>query len=152
MITVWKTTKLRCNPHAPYTDENGTRHLKVPDELYEEVADPAQPGDYCHDTYYRTEQDDAPYVAYTKKTDSAVAAIQIEKEKASIRELEQAVHDGYMKVSRQFMIQVMQTLAAQQAITHDQLYAANKGYKAIFDLEASIVPKRDVINDLEKLL
>ena len=33
-----------------------------------EIADPAPPEDYSEETYYRTEQDDAPYVVFTKKS------------------------------------------------------------------------------------
>jgi len=33
-----------------------------------EIADPAPPADYSDETYYRTEQDDAPYVVFTKKS------------------------------------------------------------------------------------
>lgn len=40
-----------------------------------EVADPAPPDDYDPDLYYRTEQDDVPYVIFTKKSDDQVAAI-----------------------------------------------------------------------------
>ena len=32
-----------------------------------EIADQQPPADYSEDTYFRTEQDDAPYVVYTRK-------------------------------------------------------------------------------------
>lgn len=70
---IWKTTQTRCNPYAPYTSPDGTRYTKVPSNLYEEIADPVPPADFSDDTYYRTEQDDAPYVVFTKKSDEQLA-------------------------------------------------------------------------------
>ena len=37
-----------------------------------EVADPVPPEDYSEDTYFRTEQNDAPYVVYTRKSDEQI--------------------------------------------------------------------------------
>lgn len=81
MATIWKATKLRCNPFAQYTDANGTTHVKVPAELYEEVADPLPPEDYNPDHYFVTEQDDAPYVVWTRKSDEQIAEIELAKAK-----------------------------------------------------------------------
>ena len=39
-----------------------------------EIPEPDAPVDYSADTYYRTEQDDAPYVVYTKKSPEQLAA------------------------------------------------------------------------------
>lgn len=44
-----------------------------------EIAEPTPPADYSEDTYYRTEQDDAPYVVYTKKSAEQIAAVRWEK-------------------------------------------------------------------------
>ena len=82
MIPIWKETKLRCNPHARYTAPDGTKHVKVPTDLYEEIAEPAVPEDYSPDTYYRTEQDEAPYVVYTRKSDEQIAEVQTQRAKA----------------------------------------------------------------------
>lgn len=81
MIAIWKTTKLRCNPHAPYTDEKGTRYLTVPAELYEFAPVPTPPAGYNPDHYYVTEQSTAPYVIYTKKSDEQIAQIELAKAK-----------------------------------------------------------------------
>ena len=84
---IWKHNQRRCNPNAAYTDEQGTRYNKVPSHLYEEVADPAPPADFSDDTYYRTEQEDAPYVVYTKKSDEQIQAARWTKIKAKRDEL-----------------------------------------------------------------
>jgi len=74
MITIFKDTKKRANPYAPYTDANGTRYPRIPRELLDEIADPVPPADYSDSLYYRTEQDTAPYVVYTRKSDEQIAA------------------------------------------------------------------------------
>lgn len=81
-IRVFKDTKKRANEFALYTDANGTRYPQVPRELLEwaDVAEP--PADYSDETYYRTEQDDAPYVVYTKKSDEQIAQVMLSKAKA----------------------------------------------------------------------
>lgn len=63
------TTQKRVNIYAPYA---GFSKLDTP-EIREragvvEIADPVPPADYSDETYYRTEQEDAPYVIYTKKS------------------------------------------------------------------------------------
>lgn len=52
-----------------------------------EIADPAPPADYSDDTYYRTEQDDAPYVVWTRKSDEQIQAVRWTKIKAKRDEL-----------------------------------------------------------------
>ena len=74
MITIWKETKLRCNPHARYTAPDGTKHIKVPVDLYEEIAEPVLPEDYSPDTYDRLEVDAYPYVVYARKDPAELAA------------------------------------------------------------------------------
>ena len=44
-----------------------------------EVPEPAAPEDYTPDTYFRTEQDEYPFVVYTRKAPEAVAAVRWEK-------------------------------------------------------------------------
>lgn len=46
-----------------------------------EIADPTPPGDYDPDLYYRTEQDTAPYVIYTKKSDAQVADVLAQRQR-----------------------------------------------------------------------
>ena len=79
---IFKSNQKRCNPYASYTDVNGTRYTRMPAELYEEIADPVPPADYSDETYYRTEQDDAPYVVFTKKSDEQLQALRESKLKA----------------------------------------------------------------------
>lgn len=72
---IWKENKKRCNIYAAYCDEEGTFYIKVPDHLYEEIPEPVAPDDYSDKFYYRIEQDEAPYVVYTKKSDEQIAQI-----------------------------------------------------------------------------
>lgn len=39
-----------------------------------EIPDPTPPADFSEDTYFRTEQNDAPYVVYTKRPAEQIAA------------------------------------------------------------------------------
>lgn len=67
---IFKATGLRGPAYpdqTPYVDESGTKHPRTPRHLLQEIADPKPPGDYSEATYFRTEQDDAPYVVYTRK-------------------------------------------------------------------------------------
>ena len=67
----------RCNIYAPaeiddvrysgFTDPSLREQLGIV-----EVADPVPPEDYSEDTYFRTEQDDAPYVVYVRKSDEQI--------------------------------------------------------------------------------
>jgi hypothetical protein len=79
---IWKSNQRRCNPAAKYTSPDGTRYTRVPADLYEEIADPIPPADYSDETYYRTEQDDAPYVVFTRKSDEQLAEVRWNKLKA----------------------------------------------------------------------
>lgn len=62
-------TLKRVNIYAPY---KGRSKLTTPEIRAAvgviEIADPTPPADYSDDTYYRTEQDDAPYVIFTRKS------------------------------------------------------------------------------------
>ncbi len=74
------TTLKRVNINAPY---KGRSKLNTP-EIREavgviEIADPVPPADYSDETYYRTEQEDAPYVIYMKKSDEQLADIRWNK-------------------------------------------------------------------------
>lgn len=82
MITVFKDTKKRANRFAQYTAPDGTRYPRIPAEMLEEVQEPAAPEDYSDELYYRTEQDDAPYVLYTRKSDEQIAELMLAKAKA----------------------------------------------------------------------
>jgi hypothetical protein len=74
-----KQTQRRVNPLAPYTAEDGVTYPRLPEDLYEEIAEPAAPADFSDELYYRTEQDDAPYVIYTRKSDEQIRQAQLAK-------------------------------------------------------------------------
>lgn len=78
---IWKHNQRRCNPFATYVDDNGTTHSKVPANLYEGIADPQPPAEYLANPehYYVTEQDDAPYVVWTRKSDEQIAQFEQSK-------------------------------------------------------------------------
>jgi hypothetical protein len=78
---IFKDTLKRANPYAPYTAPDGTRYPRIPMELLDEIPEPQPPEDYTtnSDYYYRTEQDDAPYVIYTRKSEEQI--VQIERAK-----------------------------------------------------------------------
>lgn len=60
-----------------------------------EIADPIVPSDYSDDTYYRTEQEDSPYVVYTKKPEEQLAQVRWNKLK-TIRD--NLISNGGVKV------------------------------------------------------
>ena len=83
------TTLKSVNIYAPY---GGFSKLDTP-EIREaagviEVSEPQPPVDYDPDAYYRTEQDDAPYVVYTRKSDEQIKQAADSKVKAQIAALE----------------------------------------------------------------
>ena len=87
MISIHKTTRKRINAFALYTDGNGTRYVNAPPTIVEWIPDPQPPEDYSEETYFRTEQDDAPYVVYTRKSDEYLL------ERAKERKLKQITED-----------------------------------------------------------
>lgn len=72
-IRVFKDTKKRANEFAAYTAPDGTSYPWVPRDLLEVVDLPQPPSDFSDETYFRTEQDAAPYVVYTRKPDGMIA-------------------------------------------------------------------------------
>lgn len=78
---IFKDTQKRANPYAPYTSPDGTKHIRIPSELIEEIPDPVPPVDYSDEIYFRTEQDEAPYVIYTKKPQEMIDAVNLAKAK-----------------------------------------------------------------------
>lgn len=51
-----------------------------------EVQEPTPPEDYSDKLYYRTEQDEAPYVLYTRKSDEQLAAQELAEAQAKAAE------------------------------------------------------------------
>ena len=86
----------RINIYAPYTSAEGVTYANLTDSTIRnqlgvvEISEPAQPEDYSEDLYYRTEQDEAPYVVYTRKSDEQIAAAALIKAK---QERAQAVNE-----------------------------------------------------------
>ena len=70
----------RINIHAPFTTSEGVTYGNLTDPEVRnqlgvlEISDPTPPEDYSESTYYRTEQDEAPYVIYTKKSTEQILA------------------------------------------------------------------------------
>lgn len=52
----------------------------------QEVQEPVAPEDYSDKLYYRTEQDDAPYVVYTRKSDEHIVAQELVEAQAKATE------------------------------------------------------------------
>lgn len=85
---IFKETLKRCNPYTSYTAPDGTRYARIPAELLTEITDPLPPADYSEDTYYRTEQDDAPYIVYTLKSPEQLKKLRNQKRKERIVRIE----------------------------------------------------------------
>lgn len=91
----------RVNVYAPFEDANGTRYGNLTDPAVREalgvveIPDPQPPEDYSDETYYRTEQDEAPYVVFTKKSDEQLAALKKSKLDAKLA-LVRGVREGIL--------------------------------------------------------
>ena len=81
-ISIDKNTRKRVNAFAMFVDADSTRYPQYPKDRLEWIDPPIPPADYSDETYYRTEQDDAPYVIYTKKSDEQIAQMQQAKTNA----------------------------------------------------------------------
>lgn len=88
---IWKDTQKLCNPNVPY-ESSGIRHIKVPAELYEEIADDLPPtptnGFTLDEEFYRTEDWSAtqrPYIVWTRKDQAQLDAIAAAKAKQAAK-------------------------------------------------------------------
>jgi hypothetical protein len=83
------TNQRRVNIYASATI-NGVTYANLTDPTVRqqvgivEIADPVPPVDYSDETYYRTEQDEAPYVIYTKKSDEQIMAVMVTKYESAL--------------------------------------------------------------------
>jgi len=76
IIYIDKDTLLRVNIYAPYKGRSKLDTQEIRDAVgVVEITEPPTPAGYSEDTYYRTEQDMAPYVIYTKKSDEQLAQL-----------------------------------------------------------------------------
>ena len=100
----------RINIYAPYEAPDGTRYGNLTNpEAREalgvvEIPDPVPPEDYSDELYFRTEQQEAPYVVYTPRPAKAF------KVQAQIAALE--AQTLLPRVTREFMLQLFATQAA----------------------------------------
>lgn len=92
MSTIWiDRSGKRFNPFASHT-VNGTNYtgniLNYPEAMahlgIREIEEPAPPADYADHLYYRTSQDDAPYVIYTRKPQEQIEAYLIAQFEAAL--------------------------------------------------------------------
>jgi hypothetical protein len=85
----------KVNIYAPFTAPDGAHgiNLTTPEnrERYgiTEIPDPAPPADYSDKLYYRNEQEDAPYVVFTRKSQEQVDAQVYAEGMAQIKSIEQ---------------------------------------------------------------
>jgi hypothetical protein len=124
---IFKATQLRGPAYpasTPYTSPDGTRHLGTPMDLLEEVAEPSPPADYSDKLYYRTEQDEAPYVVYTRKSDVQIAQQENAERLAKIAALEEQQRRDMARYDRESMLaKIEQEALTAYGLTPDQLYA-----------------------------
>ncbi|MCA3116420.1 MAG: hypothetical protein ING91_19495 [Rhodocyclaceae bacterium] len=86
----------RINIHAPYETPDGIRYGNLVDPYLRaafgilEIPEPQPPADYSEDTHFRTEQDDAPYVVYTRKSNEQISQAKRARVLAQVAALEQS--------------------------------------------------------------
>jgi hypothetical protein len=135
-----KDTLNRVNIYAPY---KGFSKLDTP-EIREragvvETPDIQPPDDYSDETYFRTEQDSAPYTIFTRKPDSMIAEAKAAKLLNEIDSLER--QQLMPRATREFMLMFMEMQAPPEVL------AANPGYKAVKAFDTLIKEKRNAIPD-----
>lgn len=80
----------RINIYASHTTAQGVTYANLTDPTVRakvgvtEIPDPTPPADYSDEIYYRTEQDTAPYVIFTRKSDEEVMAVAIRKYESAL--------------------------------------------------------------------
>lgn len=135
----------RINIYAPFTSEDGTRYGNLTDPAVRaavgvvEIPDPQPPEDYSDETYYRTEQDDAPYVVFTRKSDEQIEQARKARIQAQIDALE--AQTLLPRVTREFMLQLFAAQAA--AANVDPL--ENFGYRKVKELDDQITALRSLL-------
>jgi hypothetical protein len=133
----------RINIYASHTDADGVTYANLTNpEVRErlgvtEVADPLPPEDYSDDTYYRTEQDEAPFVVYTRKPQEQIEQARRAKVLAEIDALERETL--LPRVAREFMLIQFQAVAAAQGVDPME----NFGYRKVKELGDKINALRD---------
>lgn len=135
-------TQRRLNIFAPFESEDGTRYGNLTDPAVRaavgvvEIPDPVAPDDYSDATYYRTEQDDAPYVVYTRKSDDQIAQARAAAILSKIAALE--AQTLLPRVTREFMLIQFSAVASSQGV--DPM--TNVAYKKVKELDDQIAALR----------
>ena len=137
----------RINIDAPYVSEDGIAYvnLRSPEVREQlgilEIPEPTAPEDFSDDLYYRTEQDDAPYVVYTRKSDEQLEQLRISKLQTQINALE--AQTMLPRVAREFMLLSMEKEAVAAGFTLDDLRANHFAYRKVKELDEQIKALRD---------
>jgi hypothetical protein len=106
-MTIWidNETKLRVNIYRAY---KGRSRLDTP-EIREavgviEIAEPSPPEDYSDETYYKSEQDDFPYIIYTRKPQEQIDQMLKAKALAAIDAIER--NSILPRLTREYMLEL----------------------------------------------
>lgn len=146
----------RINIYAPFTAPDGSHgwDLSLPQHRthwgISEVPEPEAPADYSEDTYYRTEQDEAPYVVYTRKSAEQIAVTTRSKLQAQMTALDGG--DPMARAMREFMLLSMENEAAKVGITPEQLRTVHYAYRKVKELDETIAGIRSAIADLSSAI
>ncbi len=136
----------RINPHAAHTTAEGVTYANLLDPAVRsllgvvEVAEPTPPEDYSDETYFKTEQDDAPYVVFTKKPDEMIEQVRRAKLQAQIDALDGG--NPMARPTREFMILSMEKEAVAAGFTVEELRASHYAYRKVKELDEQIVALR----------
>ena len=132
----------RINPDAPLTTPDGVTYANLRDPSVreqlgvQEIPDPVPPADFSDETYYRTEQDDAPYVVYTRKSDEQIEQARKARIQAQIDALE--AQTLIPRVTREFMLGAFEAQAAAAGV--DPML--NFAYSKVKELDNQIAALR----------
>lgn len=143
---ILSSTQRRINIDAPYTTADGITYANLRDPAVrsllgvQEIADPLPPEDYSEETYYRTEQDEAPYVVFTRKSDEQIE----QARKARIQSQIDALEGTSMipRVTREFMLLTMEKEAVAAGFTLEDLRASHYAYRKVKELDEQIAALR----------
>lgn len=137
----------RVNIEAPF-EFAGVRYQNMRDPQIRnvigvyEIPDPIPPEDYNEKFYFKTEQDTAPFVVYTKKSDEAIIQIQWNEMNQQIDNLERSTL--MPRATREFMLLNMQMIAAQAGLDPME----NIGYRKVKELDDQITSLRTAMDAL----
>jgi hypothetical protein len=148
---------LKCvNIYTPYKGFSILDTPEIRDRVgVVEIADPPRPDDYSEETYYRTEQEDYPYVIYTRKSDEQIEEIRRNKIFTEISAIEDRQIKETARMSRERTLLDAEKLALESfGLDPDQLYAmaslpdaptAAITYKKLKDLDNDVKRLRSLL-------